>query len=101
MGKTEHSRYQKNVIDNYYKNLDSIMLDKLSELVSELYLADTKAKQDRLWGRVQKAMSNLKIKNSIIEHILQKRDVQVLAKNLTDWQRNGLNKTGTKNRKFM
>ena len=101
MGKTEHSRYQKNVIDNYYKNLDSIMLDKLSELVSELYLSDTKAKQDRLWDRVQKAMINLKIKSSIIEHILQKRDVQVLAKNLTDWQRNGLNKTSGNNRKFM
>ena len=46
MGKNERSQYQQSVISGYYKNLDSIMLQKLSELVSELYLAETKAKHD-------------------------------------------------------
>jgi len=101
MGKTEHSRYQKSVIDNYYKNMDSIMLEKLGELVSDLYLADTKAKQDRLWERAHKAMINLKIKIGIIEHIMQKRDVQILAKNLADWQKQSLKKTDPNNRKFV
>ncbi len=32
------------------------MLQKLGELVTELYLADTKAKQNRLWQRANKAM---------------------------------------------
>lgn len=79
------SDHQKSVISNYYNNLDTIMLNKLSELVSELYLADTTAKKERLWQRAEKAMIKLKIKPAIIDHIMQKRDVRILAKNLQEW----------------
>jgi hypothetical protein len=85
MAKYEYSEYQKAVVSGYYKNLDTIMLQKLSELVSELYLADTAAKQERLWQRVRKAIVNLNVPPAIIDHIMQKRDVQILAKNLQDW----------------
>ena len=85
MAKNDRSKYQKQVISRYYDNLDTIMLTKLSELVTELYLADTSPKQDRLWERAHKAMTKLKIKPAIIDHIMQKRDVQILAKNLNDW----------------
>ena len=79
------SDHQKSVISNYYDNLDTIMLNKLSELVSELYLAETTAKKERLWQRAEKAMIKLKIKPAIIDHIMQKRDVRILAKNLQEW----------------
>ncbi|MHC4366974.1 MAG: hypothetical protein ACYSW8_05070 [Planctomycetota bacterium] len=85
MDKKEYSQYQKTVISGYYKNLDTIMLQKLSELVTELYLADTKAKHDRLWERAHKAMVKLKIRPATIEHIMEKKDVQILAHNLQDW----------------
>jgi len=85
MTKNERSNYQNKVISNYYSNLDSIMLQKLSELVTELYLADTAAKQDKLWQRTHKAMENLKIQPAIIDHIMKKRSVEILAKNLQDW----------------
>ena len=49
MTKKEYSQYQKSVISGYYGNLDTIMLGKLGELVTELYLADSQAKKDRLW----------------------------------------------------
>jgi hypothetical protein len=92
MAKQEYSQYQKGVISGYYGNLDTIMLQKLSELVSELYVAETQTKQDRLWQRAHKAMIQLKIPPAIIDHIMQKRDVQILAKNLQDW----LGKSGKK-----
>jgi hypothetical protein len=85
MAKREYSQFQKSVINNYYGNLDSIMLGKLGELVSELYLAETDAKRDRLWERVHKAMLNLKIPPAIISHIMAKKDVKILAQNLNDW----------------
>jgi hypothetical protein len=88
MAKNERSAYQKEVISKYYENLDTIMLGKLGELVTELYLADTPAKKQRLWQRVHKAMVKLKIPPAIIEHIMQKRDVEILAKNLQDWHAN-------------
>jgi len=85
MAKNDYSAHQKTVISGYYDNLDTIMLQKLGELVTDLYLADTKAKKDRLWDRAQKAMVKLKIKPDIIDHIMQKQDAEVLAKNLQDW----------------
>ncbi|MHC4207942.1 MAG: hypothetical protein ACYSTT_25085 [Planctomycetota bacterium] len=86
MTKKEYSQYQKSVISGYYNNLDTIMLQKLGELVTELYLAGTQAKKDRLWDRAYKAMVKLKIPPAIIDHIMKKQDVEILAKNLQDWQ---------------
>jgi len=86
MAKQEYSKYQKTVISGYYKNLDTIMLGKLSEMVSELYLAETQTKRAKLWDRVHKAMMKLKVPPAIIDHIMAKKDVQILAKNLQDWQ---------------
>ncbi len=82
----EYSKYQKNVISNYYDNLDTIMLGKLSELVTELFLAETAKKRLKLWERAEKAMVKLKIPPAIIKHIMEREDVQILAKNLQDWQ---------------
>lgn len=84
MSKKEYTNYQRKVIDRYYDNLDGIKLQTLQELVTELYLADTKAKQDRLWERAAKAMEALKMPAKIREHILTTRDVQVLARNVED-----------------
>jgi hypothetical protein len=98
MAKREYSQYQKNVINNYYGNLDTIMLGKLSELISELYLAETDAKRDRLWERVHKAMLNLKIPLAIINHIMTKKDVKILAQNLNDWMVSPKQNRGAKSR---
>ena len=81
----EYSSYQRDVISRYYENLDAIALGRLQELVGQLYLADSEAKQARLWERAQKAMVTLKIRPAIIEHIMNKKDVTVLAKNIEDW----------------
>ena len=73
MAKNDYSQYQKDVISGYYNNLDTIMLGKLGELVTELYLADTQAKQNRLWERAHKAMVKLKVPPAIIDHIMEKK----------------------------
>jgi len=83
----KYSKYQQDVISRYYDNLDVIMLGKIQEMVTELYLADSETKQKRLWDRVGKAMLKLKVKPNIIKHIMSKKDVTVLAKNLEDWLR--------------
>jgi hypothetical protein len=81
----KYTSYQKDVISRYYSNLDAIMLTKLQELVTELYLADSKAKQNRLWDRTGKALVKLKISPAVIKHIMEKRNVEILAKNVEDW----------------
>ncbi|MBN2139285.1 MAG: hypothetical protein JW720_15895 [Sedimentisphaerales bacterium] len=81
----QYSNYQKSLISGYYANLDTILLQKLGELVTELYLAEKKTRRDQLWKRAEKAMVKLKIPPAIINHITKDRNVEVLAKNLKEW----------------
>ncbi|MHC5001368.1 MAG: hypothetical protein ACYTE1_11240 [Planctomycetota bacterium] len=85
MAKQEYSNYQKKVIQNYYQHKDTIVLTRLQELVTELYLAETPAKKKRLWQQVEKALTKLKIKPTIKSRILETQDVKILAKNLNEW----------------
>ena len=77
--------HQRKIVDRYYDNRDTIMLTKLSELVSELYLADTDKKRDKLWQRAELAMRNLKISERTLAHIIEQRRPEVLASHLRDW----------------
>lgn len=88
MARQNYTPHQQSIISGYYKNLDTIMLAKLQELVTELYLADTPAKRDRLWKRVGKAMTKLGIPVTLAEHIMAAKDIEILATNLQDWLRN-------------
>jgi len=83
----EFSGYQKQVIKDYYKNLDKIVLARLQELVGNIYLAESESKKEMLWKQVDAALKKLKIPEAIAQHIIQKRDPQILAKNLNDWLR--------------
>jgi len=85
MAKQDYTPHQQAIISQYYSQLDTIMLTKLQELVSELYLADSEAKKKRLWERVEKAMMKLNVPATILEHIMARRDVQVLARNVQEW----------------
>lgn len=81
----ELSKYQRKLVDRYYEHLDTIMLTKLQELASELYLAETDKKKDGLWKRVEKAMANLKIPPAIVQHIMTQRRPELLAQHIQDW----------------
>jgi hypothetical protein len=85
MAKQEYSNYQKKVIQNYYQHKDTIVLTRLQELVTDLYLSETPAKTKRLWQQVEKALDKLKIKPPVKARILESKDVQILAQNLNEW----------------
>ncbi|MEK6642353.1 MAG: hypothetical protein AABZ08_00465 [Planctomycetota bacterium] len=81
----DFTRHQQKIVDRYYENKSNIMLTKLSELVGELYLAETDKKRDKLWERVALAMKNLKIEPVLAAAILARRDPKDLAQHLNDW----------------
>ncbi len=85
MAKQEYTNYQRGIINRYYNQLDTIALTKLQELVTELYLADSDKKREKLWQRVQQAMAKLKIPPTIADHIMARKDVEILARNLQEW----------------
>ena len=80
-----YSKHQLKIISNYYEHRETLMLQKLGELATELVLADSDRQRDRLWGRVAAAMANLQIPPTLTEHILTSRDPEILARNLNDW----------------
>lgn len=79
------TRHQQKIVDRYYDRRDEIMLTRLQELVTELYLAETDKKRESLWKRVDQAMANLKVPAGLAAHIMQSRKAEVLAKNVEDW----------------
>ena len=81
----DYTPHQKKIIERYYDNRDQIMLDRLGEIVTELYLADSEKAQKRLWLRAAKAMEALKIQPRLMEHILAQQKPEVLATNLRAW----------------
>ena len=42
-----YSKYQQKIIKNYYDNKDAISLQRLSELVTDLYLAEGKTRETK------------------------------------------------------
>jgi hypothetical protein len=84
----DFSNYQKKIIQRYYDNREAISLQKLGELVSELYMADSEKKTERLWQRVGQAMAALKVPEKVANHIMARRDVELLANHVQEWGRN-------------
>jgi hypothetical protein len=74
----DYSPYQQKIIKRYYDNFDAIQVQRLAELVTELYLADGK-KRDRLWTQVGGVLPRLGLPASRVDHLLQKRDPALLA----------------------
>jgi hypothetical protein len=75
----EHSKYQKKIIKNYYNNQEDISLQRLSELVTELYLAEGKARAKQ-WQYILLALEKLKIPQSRIDHLVKQDNPALLAK---------------------
>jgi hypothetical protein len=69
----EHSPYQRKIIDRYYKNFDAIAFQRLSELATDLYLAEGK-KRDQLWKRVAETLRKLEVPDARIATLVEKRD---------------------------
>lgn len=85
MAQRDYTRHQERIIRNYYRNRGGLALQKLQDLVAELYLAETDRKRDQLWKRIGTAMAHLDISEQLREHILGSRRAEVLAANLKDW----------------
>ena len=76
--KEDYTPHQQKIIKRYYQNQDAINIQKLAELVTDLYLAEGKKRQT-VWKRIVAAMQKLKIPEQRIQHLLSKDDPQLLA----------------------
>ncbi len=70
--------HQQRIIRNYYQNQGTIMVQRLGELVTDLYLAEGKARA-RLWDRAAQALGNLKVPPDRIDHVVRSDNPSLLA----------------------
>lgn len=82
---TDHTPYQKKLIERYYDQRDNILLARLSEIVGDLLLAESDRKRKSLWVRADKAMRGLRVPEPLRGHIVSTGDPQVLARNVREW----------------
>ena len=75
------SRYQKGIVKRYYENKDTIMIQKLGEIVSDLYVSfDNANKSLKLWERAAAALVNTQVDPVRMAEVLKERNVEGLAK---------------------
>ena len=80
----DFSPYQKKIVDRYYEHKDTIVLNKLGELVSDLYLCTDSKQLSRHWEGVAKALAQLKVPESRIRRVCGMRKVELLAELVTE-----------------
>jgi hypothetical protein len=79
----ERSKYQQKIIKNYYNNQGAISLQRLGELITELYLAEGKARAKQ-WQYIVGALEKLKVPQSRIDHLIKQDNPALLAKLLEE-----------------
>jgi hypothetical protein len=75
----KHTRHQQNIIKNYYKNLEAISLQRLQEMITDLYLAEGK-KRAQQWKRLAKHLEKLGVSPARIQHLVQSDNPALVAK---------------------
>ncbi|MCA8995885.1 MAG: hypothetical protein KDA80_02840 [Planctomycetaceae bacterium] len=92
MADRDYSPYQQKVISRYYQNRDQLDDQRLSEIVTNLFLAKTDKQRNKLWETAEEIMTRLEVPGGRIKHILNQRDPAVLAEVVQDLQSGKLKK---------
>jgi len=80
MSKQDFTPYQQGIVKRFYENRDTLAIQKLGELVSDLYLATSEAKISRAWKSVHKQLLAAGVHSHQAGAIVGDRDLGALAK---------------------
>ena len=75
--------HQDKIIRRYYQNQDQILIQRLGDLVTDLYLAEGKSRV-RLWKRTAEILERLKIPNERVQHVCQSDNPALVAELLKE-----------------
>jgi Leucine-rich repeat (LRR) protein len=72
------SAHQEKIIKNYYKNRDSIGIQKAQEAITELYLSQGK-KRETIWKRLCSHLEKAGLSEKQIQQLREKDDPAMVA----------------------
>jgi hypothetical protein len=73
------SHHQQKIIKNYYENRSAIALERLQELVTELYLSGGR-KRAQLWKRIAGHLTKVGVKPDRVRYLVERNDPVLIAK---------------------
>jgi hypothetical protein len=85
MAMENFTRHQQGIIKRYYEHKDEISLQRLAELVTDLYLAEGK-KRATVWKNLVTTLEKLKLPKDRIAHLVKADDPKLLANLVTELQ---------------
>jgi hypothetical protein len=75
---SDFTPHQQKIIKRYYDNQDTLALQRLAELVGELYLTQGKKRQ-RVWTNLEGAMKKLEVPQVRIDHLKRQDNAALVA----------------------
>lgn len=76
---TDYTPYQKGIIKRFYEHRDTLALQKLAEIVSNLYLETSEAKRKRLWKSAHAQMLAAGVHKHHAQALIDDEDLGALA----------------------
>ena len=73
------SNHQRKIVNRYYEHQDTIRVERLSDLVTDLYLCESKAKAKTLWNRVRAVLVKSGVSEAVAEEVTTQQDLERLA----------------------
>lgn len=78
MGMEDYSRYQQGIIRRFYENKETMGLQRVAELVGDLYLAEGKKRQ-KIWDQIVPALVKAGLPEAQANHLRQQDRADILA----------------------
>lgn len=75
----DYTRYQQKIIKGFYRNFEAIQVQRLSEIVTEIFLAESEKKKAAHWKKAKEIMLKLEVPATRVEHIVAQQDPQLIA----------------------
>ncbi len=79
-----YTQYQKKVIRNFYDNKDLRLVQKLGELVSNLYIETNEKKIETGWKKIKKMLTDLKVHPGEVEYLTKDKNLSMISKKLDE-----------------
>ena len=79
-----YTEYQKKVIRNFHDNKDLRLVQKLGELVSNLYIEISEKKKETGWKKIKKMLTDLKVHPGEVEYLTKDKDLSLISKKLDE-----------------
>ena len=79
-----YTPYQQKVIRRFYENKDLRLIQKLGELVSNLYVETSEKKRESGWKRIKEILIDLKVHPHEVEFLTKDKNLTVISKKLAE-----------------